>query len=610
MALRPQRRGTSFDRIVLENVGLIRRIGVANLRDRADLDDFTQAVVLRVYANRDSVRDEQRLANWIAVVAKNAARNWNAKRRAFPTDVLPDMPDVGASPLERLEDEERWEALIRTLTRLDKRHQDVLRAYYLQELAPSAMKARYGLSSGAIAMRLARARRALRRRLGVVSGLTAWFCARPEARAFGEVPVGSGRMSTAFSLATSTLIVGWLGVSAHSIEQATVDLAMVSPQEDAPVRIARLDQMSAEFRPKVTLVSSSSTRGKEGPMSKVLHIEPTHPYTTTVAGLERMLQAAGQSEWSPARLQGVLGHAFSFVMREGAGTVFQEAWLDYRGGGAHFVEMLPDLGLRVRSFQAARQDEDDDWTQLRADAWAAVRASIDRGIPAMAWNPMSQEQEEAGLGAQLWGLIVGYDESDETYTIRHQFVNGGAEAFAVRYDALGHSGQSLFCVLVCDAVDQVDAASVHANTLRNAVGLANGNRYGAKDIGYRVDATGFAAYKLWGEALASGAAPAKKSGRHAWELRIAREHAAAYLRELVDLFAAAAPELQEAAAQYDRESETLLELEHLSGAAGKAGGFSADTGAAARDLVTAALQADRDAITKVEAAIAVLDASR
>ncbi|MBT5534935.1 hypothetical protein HOK31_17845, partial [Candidatus Poribacteria bacterium] len=61
MALRPQRRGTPFDRVVLESVGLIRRIGAARLRDRGDLDDFTQAVVLRVYANRDSVRDEERL---------------------------------------------------------------------------------------------------------------------------------------------------------------------------------------------------------------------------------------------------------------------------------------------------------------------------------------------------------------------------------------------------------------------------------------------------------------------------------------------------------------------------------------------------------------------
>ena len=102
MARGPQRRGTSFDRAVLENVRLIRRIGVARLHDRGDLDDFTQAVVLRVYANRDTVRDEQRMENWIAVVAKNAVHDWNAKHRAFPADLLPDMSDMGTSPLERL----------------------------------------------------------------------------------------------------------------------------------------------------------------------------------------------------------------------------------------------------------------------------------------------------------------------------------------------------------------------------------------------------------------------------------------------------------------------------------------------------------------------------
>lgn len=269
--------------------------------------------------------------------------------------------------------------------------------------------------------------------------------------------------------------------------------------------------------------------------------------------------------------------------------------------------MLPELGYRIQRFDAVQKDKDGDFQGLKADAWEAVRASIDRGVPAVAWSPMSVEQKAAGLSAHVWGLLVGYDEAEETYTVRHDYVNGGQETFDVRYDAIGHTDSAeWFCVLVYEKLEPSDGRDAHLRALRNAVAFANGTRF-PEDSNYHVDARGFAAYELWRDAVESGVAAPKHSQYHAFELKVLRGHAAAYLRELVDIFPAVAADLEESAAHYDRLVETSTRLHDFCGEYRDAEVFPDDTGAEAATMVTAALQAERDAVASIEAALAALD---
>jgi RNA polymerase sigma-70 factor (ECF subfamily) len=598
-----------FHHLVLAHVGLIRHIGTSTLRRQRELDDYVQSVIVAVYTSRDRVRYMAHLERWIAGVARNVARNWNRKREPAFTSDLPDLP-LPAPPMDEvLSEQERWTQLLDALAKLSPQERELVRSYYLNERTSEELARRFGISQVAIYKRLERARQSLRRQLGVVSGLIAWFFARPEARAFGQVPRGSDRMSTALALMTSTLTVGLLGFSAHHVEQAVADLAMVSPHGDTFVRITQLDRFAAEFRPKVSLIAGATVREDDESMSKVSDIQPMPNISTAVGALHGMMQGVEQSEWSLARLQGVLGHAFSFEMKEGAGDVWQEANLDW----GWFFDLLPDLGHEIRIFDAKGSGVQADRVKRDAlawEAWEAVRASIDRGIPAVAWSPMSREQQADGLMAACWGLLVGYDESDETYTVRHQYVDQGREAHTVRYDGFGHNDTSQwFCVLAYHGPEPVDAKQMHVKALRNAVAFANGTRYDPKHAPYPVDARGFAAYQLWREAIDSGVAIPEHSQHHARGLGGVRRNAAAYLRELIEVFPAAASDLQQAAGHYDRLVETSNTLHDLCGKAKDAGAFSDDARAEARDLVTAALEADKDAIGRIEAALAVLEES-
>ena len=228
---------------------------------------------------------------------------------------------------------------------------------------------------------------------------------------------------------------------------------------------------------------------------KVLDIERTKVFTRLAGGLHDMLRAAGRSEWTPARIEGVLGNAFSFEMRNGGGMVWQEANLDWW----LFFERRPELefGCRILRFQARQWDEQSEIARIKAAAWEAVRASIDQGVPAVALCPMSTQRN----AARDWGLLVGYDEADETYTIRRH-----AGEFKSRFDAIGRAEpRASFCVLVYDRPQPGDPRNVHVKALQHAVAFANGTGYDPKGAAFHVDARGFAAYELWREAIETGA---------------------------------------------------------------------------------------------------------
>jgi RNA polymerase sigma-70 factor (ECF subfamily) len=278
-------RADAFHQLVLAHIGLIRRIGASKLRTRRDLDDYVQSVLVAVYTSRGRVRYTDHLERWIAGVARNVAREWNRKREPIFTAELPEIPFPAPPADEVLSDRERWENVVAALAKLSPQEQELLRAYYLEERTSQELGSRLGVSQGAVYVRLTRARRSLRRKLGFVFGLATWVFARPKARAFGEIPLGNGRMSTAFSLMTSTLIVGWLGVSAGHVEQVAEDVATISAGGALPIRVVQLARAEGTPRPKVTPIVSHAARKEEQGMSKVLDIG-LHEFMETGATLE------------------------------------------------------------------------------------------------------------------------------------------------------------------------------------------------------------------------------------------------------------------------------------------------------------------------------------
>ena len=243
--------GDDFDQQVLAHVGLIRHIGSRSERTRRDLDDFTHTVLVAVWAGKKHVTYTDHLERWIARIAHNIVIDWNRKRQPTlsgdPFEVAAPVPPID----ETLAVRDRWESVVAALSALDEDEQHLIRSRYLEDRSYEELQEQLGISQGAIRMRMTRAMGLLRRRLAIASVALAWLTARPQARAFGEVPRGTNRMTSAVSVVTSTLMIGWLGISAHEIEESAVDLAMLSARGDTFVPIAQLSGSMDAFRARV-----------------------------------------------------------------------------------------------------------------------------------------------------------------------------------------------------------------------------------------------------------------------------------------------------------------------------------------------------------------------
>ena len=272
------------------------------------------------------------------------------------------------------------------------------------------------------------------------------------------------------------------------------------------------------------------------------------------------------------------------------------------------VDLLPELA-RFRTCEANNKSVDVDWPAVRAEARDAAAASLERGIPVLVWQPMSLEQKESDHPAHhayCWGLIVGYDPEGETYTVRHPFVEVD---YVVRYDALGPGDPGgWFNVTVWEGSTEADERATHLMALRNAVAFAEGTRF--EQAGRpQTRPQGLAAYEAWVAAFDSANVIDKPSRHHAKILTWRRELAADYMRELTGLLPEAAEPLEAAAADYDREHRALLALSALVDAAHESGEYTGDELAEARRLIAEALEADRAAVSRIEATLAILEGS-
>lgn len=331
-------------------------------------------------------------------------------------------------------------------------------------------------------------------------------------------------------------------------------------------------------------------------------IQPEPGDSTVIGTFYPALKAAG-TPLSIPRLAGIFGHAFNFVMTRDSARVLQEANIDWW----LFFDRMPQLGRHFHHFQAVLKGikpapAPAQLQALKDQTWERVRESIDRGVPAIAWQPMTVAQKEQGIRGFEWCLLLGYDETDRTYLARNQHYQA---EFTVRYDQFGYSDPvNWYYVIVLRDPQPVDPRQVALQSLRQAVEYAQGRRYQPEKACYAVDALGFAAYELWQEAFQSGTADARHAPDHARQLRWLRTQAAAYLREISGAMPEESrPALAQAASWYDAEAEALVKLEEKCQEGAAQGSFTAVLAQEAAQHLGAALDAERKAIGHLEATL-------
>jgi RNA polymerase sigma-70 factor (ECF subfamily) len=123
-----------------------------------DAEDIAQEALIRAWTHRDSLRDRDRLAGWLARIVRNEAARDASRRRPEPTLADPHAAadDEGISAVAGRAD------LGRCLRRLEADERLLLHLRYAQDLTQATIARSLNLPEGTVKVRLHRARGKLR----------------------------------------------------------------------------------------------------------------------------------------------------------------------------------------------------------------------------------------------------------------------------------------------------------------------------------------------------------------------------------------------------------------------------------------------------------------
>ncbi len=230
----------NFDKAALSQMENIRRIGQRKLRNRAELDDFVQETLLRAYSKRRQLRDTEKFDRWIAAIARNLAREWNRKKREEPMEEPPELIDW-RTPHDAVEEAERNRRLRRAMESLSPADRELLRARYMDEASYAELQAQHGLSYSAVALRIHRAKKRLRKILKSIGAALILVFGGFKRAAWGGVLFVSNTTKVVVGTAAALAVVValWMLLSGReALDEGSAPDAAQSPRLDvSPLRL-------------------------------------------------------------------------------------------------------------------------------------------------------------------------------------------------------------------------------------------------------------------------------------------------------------------------------------------------------------------------------------
>ena len=294
---------------------------------------------------------------------------------------------------------------------------------------------------------------------------------------------------------------------------------------------------------------------EDQPVRKEIAVELTPGPSTLVDTFPPALKCAGKA-WTREQVMGLFGLSFCFSLNDGGGPLQQTSNIDW----STFFSMLKYLDVECEvitaSLNGAQKVPPEQMKQLKEDAWKKVKVSIDRGVPAIAWSPMTVSQRDAKQNAFEWALIVGYEEATGSYIVRHR---SSPKAFAAPHDQIGFVDPvQWFCVIVIGAPkEDIDVKVRQRAVLEQAVALGKGDKIGSMDAA----AGGKKAFALWRKAIRDGSVNWEGVPQHARFLENTRTAAGAFLENLAADFQGADRQgLLDAAKFYRQEAAVATAL--------------------------------------------------
>ena len=177
----------AFEQLVLDNQNRIYSLAFRMVNDREEAADLAQEAFLKAWQGLSSFQGDSSFATWVYRLATNVCIDFlrrQKRRRAVVSVTSMDDPDSGwTEPADREQDPQRileraelGQVLANGLEALPDHHRQVLVLRELSGLSYQEIGQALGLDNGTVKSRIARARKALQKRLRTDGNL---FCPLP-----------------------------------------------------------------------------------------------------------------------------------------------------------------------------------------------------------------------------------------------------------------------------------------------------------------------------------------------------------------------------------------------------------------------------------------------
>ena len=146
----------TFEQVVRRYGDMLYRVAYHALKNRADAEDVTQTVLLKLYQQGDRFESEEHRKHWLLRVAVNCANRFHASPWRRRTEPLSEALSVPAP-----EGEDLWEEL----RRLPEKDRTVLHLYYYEDMTTEEIAQMLDRNPATVRSQLLRARAKLKKLL-------------------------------------------------------------------------------------------------------------------------------------------------------------------------------------------------------------------------------------------------------------------------------------------------------------------------------------------------------------------------------------------------------------------------------------------------------------
>lgn len=255
---------SAFDQLVKMHRRTIYVLVLSYIKNAADAEDLTQRIFIRAYERLSTLRELDCFLPWLQQIAHNTCKDWLRRRSelvaslevvkssAF-SETAPSAEDI----VLKAEVEDIVRKAINGLTETDRK---LMEGHYIEGASYDELRAESGLSYAAIANRLKRAKREVRRRVRKLLGGVMVLPGRTVIWGGIETVKLSAKMKLATVAATAIIGIGGGGVLYHHTSQ--LEPVVANKQKAQKAQTAMVDSSTDMSSTNYSRAADSSARSE------------------------------------------------------------------------------------------------------------------------------------------------------------------------------------------------------------------------------------------------------------------------------------------------------------------------------------------------------------